>query len=1093
MKFAILILTALLMTAVSCSRAESASASRLESRFLNPPPAAKPQTWYHMMNGNVTTEGITCDFEALARIGIGGVQMFDAGCAIPAGPVRFNSPEWFDLIRHAVGEARRLGLEICLPNCSGWSSSGGPWNPPERAMKELTCRERRIAGPVSFSGRLERDPDDHGYYRDLAVLAFPTPPAEAVTYPDVRTVVGEDGFTFSSEKPFVARGMTFTIKYKTVNYGELPVTVETSSDGRRFEPLETYSEFLAQHGVCDRGLRRHPFPREVTARAIRVTFGKARVHCAPADPRLTAALPLSNLKSKAFFLRNELPVARDVCESRPDQTVDRRSVLNLTDRLGADGTFSWEVPSGDWTILRVGYRCNGVRNRPASAFGEGLEVDKLSAESVGRHFDEYIGRLCGRLGALAGDVAFGLNNVLVDSYEVGSQNWTDGFEDTFERRYGYSIIPWLPVFAGHLVGSVDESERFLEDFRRVIADEFASNYAGTLAERCHARGLKLSLEPYGNGPFDNLQYGEFADVPMGEYWSHALDGNFSTDDGNACVPAWVAHVWGRKIAATESFTAAALDGLPWNSGKWLTTPFSIKAQCDRIYARGVNRIIYHRFVHQPWPGDRYLPGMTMGLYGMHFDRTQTWWDFADGWIRYQTRCQSMLQEGENVADVLFYCGAEAPNQGGNPGGHRQFVENADLMMPPGYSWDICSKSAFLRLAVQDGQIVTPGGARYPLLALPPMETMGRDELDGLLALMDAGAKVCARTKPTRAPGLVGFPHADAETASLSERIWKRVIQSERPEQALALLGIGPDFAAPGMSMDGDCGLAFTHRRSREADWYFVAMPNCRPASFEASFRTSGRAPEIWDAEKGTIVRAREWRVENGRTVVRLSFPVSGSAFVVFRSAAAAAIPVEPAFCTERTIHVDGSWEVRFPHAFVPNSLAEGPDESVVFGSLTDWKDNPSGKIRYFSGTARYVKVLDGLKHSEGERLVLDLGAVHEVARVTVNGKAYPSLWKPPFEVDITAAATGGVAHIEVDVANLWPNRLIGDDRLCAEDCTWGRDGGIEGIPDWVKAGRKSPTGRVTFTTWKHWRKADSLLPSGLLGPVSVRVERRLGD
>ena len=185
--------------------------------------------------------------------------------------------------------------------------------------------------------------------------------------------------------------------------------------------------------------------------------------------------------------------------------------------------------------------------------------------------------------------------------------------------------------------------------------------------------------------------------------------------------------------------------------------------------------------------------------------------------------------------------------------------------------------------------------------------------------------------------------------------------------------------------------------------------------------------------------------------------------------------------------------MRFPHAFVPNSLAEGPDESVVFGSLTDWKDNPSGKIRYFSGTARYVKVLDGLKHSEGERLVLDLGAVREVARVTVNGMAYPSLWKPPFEVDITAAATGGVARIEVDVANLWPNRLIGDDRLCAEDCTWGRDGGIEGIPDWVKAGRKSPTGRVTFTTWKHWRKADSLLPSGLLGPVSVRVERRLGD
>ena len=1067
--------------------------SPLEDVFRDPPSAARPQTWYHLMNGNVTKEGITCDFEALATLGVGGVQMFDAGCAIPAGALSFNSPEWFDLIEHAAKEARRLGLEICLPNSSGWSSSGGPWVQPSNAMKVVTFRERRLKGPLRFAERLERETGDNGFYRDIAVVAFPTPAAEAVTYPDVRTTVNAHGFSFVSEKPFTVRGMTFTLSYSLIFYGDLPVTVEVSSDGTRFETLETYSEFLAQHGVCDWGLRGHAFPKEVTARAIRVTFGKSKVACRPVDPRLTAALPLSNLKAKAFFLRDELPVARDTAVSRADQAVARESVLDLTDRMSADGILTWDVPPGDWTVLRVGCKCNGVKNRPASAFGEGLEVDKLSAAAVDFHFEQYVAKLCDRLGKLAGAVESGFNNVLVDSYEVGSQNWTVGFERTFADRRGYSLIPYLPVLAGHLVGSLDESERFLEDFRRVLADEFAANYAGTLAEKCRQRGLTLSLEPYGNGPFDNLQYGEFAGIPMGEYWSHALDGNFSTDDGNARIPAQVAHVWGRKIAATESFTAAALDGLPWNSGKWLTTPFSIKAQGDRIYARGVNRIIYHRFVHQPWPGDRYLPGMTMGLYGMHFDRTQTWWDFADGWIRYQTRCQALLQRGENVADVLFYCGSEAPNQGGNPGGHRQFGENPDLMLPPGFSWDVCAINAFKLLTVKGGQVVAPSGARYPLLALPPLETMGLDELVQLEKLIDAGAKVCSRTRPTRAPGLVGYPSADREVRDRAARIWTKGVFVVSPVEALAQLGIGPDFAASGMPMDGDKGLAFTHRREGDADWYFVAMPNREPVSFEASFRTQGRTPEIWDAERGTMVRAREWRVENGRTVVRLNFPVSGSAFVVFRTKDAADVPFEPAFDMVRTASVDGGWTVRFPHGFAPNAVAEGADEIVEFPRLSDWKDHPADGVRYFSGTATYVKTIDGLSVGANERVILDLGNVREVARVTVNGKRLPALWKPPFEVDITEAAKTGSAKLEVEIANLWANRLIGDDRLCADDCAWGKDGDIKRIPDWVREGRKSPTGRMTFTTWKHWKKTDDLLSSGLLGPVTIRTERRCAD
>ena len=286
----------------------------LEDGFRAPPNSAKPHTWYHMMNGNVTKEGITCDFEALARAGIGGVQMFDAGCSIPSGALAFNSPEWFDMFKHAASEARRLGLEICIPNCSGWSSSGGPWNMPSNGMKRVVFTETAIKGPSKFAAKLPRTKDDHGFYEDIAVLAFPTPSG-------------------------------------------------------------------VQIGISD-------------------------------------------ISNKTFEVRGD--VTRDASVASPDQVVSVNQVVDLTARMGKDGALAWDVPNGEWTILRVGFICNGRRNHPASKFGGGLEVDKLSSSAMDYHFSQYVARLCDYLGSLAGAVESGFNNILVDSYEVGSQNWTQG-------------------------------------------------------------------------------------------------------------------------------------------------------------------------------------------------------------------------------------------------------------------------------------------------------------------------------------------------------------------------------------------------------------------------------------------------------------------------------------------------------------------------------------------------------------------------------------------------------------------------------------------------------------------------------------------
>ena len=349
----------------------SAFADVLSETFFNPPPSAKPHTWYHLMNGNVTKAGITRDFEALAKLGIGGVQMFDAGCAIPPGDLKFNSPEWFDMFRHAAAEARRLGLEICIPNCSGWSSSGGPWNTPTNAMKTLCWREVPVHGAQHFTGVLPRDTEDNGFYADIAVVAFPTPPAERAAYPQVRTTLEKDGFTLSADEPFEARGMSFRIDYPIVHIDYLPVTVSVSQDGKTFTCLEKYKEMLAQHGICDRSLRYHAFPSPVSARSIRVRFGKAKVKCKTMEARPEAKLALSNLKSKTFAFRDEFPIRRDFAAATPAQVVPIDSVVDLTGKMSADGKLEWDVPPGEWTVVRIGCKCNGRCNHPASEHGKG--------------------------------------------------------------------------------------------------------------------------------------------------------------------------------------------------------------------------------------------------------------------------------------------------------------------------------------------------------------------------------------------------------------------------------------------------------------------------------------------------------------------------------------------------------------------------------------------------------------------------------------------------------------------------------------------------------------------------------------------------
>ncbi|MDR1817267.1 MAG: hypothetical protein LBR07_03620 [Puniceicoccales bacterium] len=600
-----------------------------------------------------------------------------------------------------------------------------------------------------------------------------------------------------------------------------------------------------------------------------------------AFPTPAAGAEIPNFEKKIFRLRGGTGgVAPDVAGSAiaPAQVrvLWRAENASALPASATGATFS--LPAGDWTVLRVGYASHGRTNHPAPAGGLGLEVDKLSRAAVRAHWDGHMAKVLDAARAAAPldpSRRGGLNNVLIDSYEVGTQNWTRGFEREFARRRGYDITPFLPVLAGAVVGSPEITERFLWDFRRVIADVFAEVYSGFFGEIARANGLLYSIEPYGNCPTDDLQYGSFADVPMAEFWQ---SGGHCHNVDNAKLGASIGHVNGRKFIGAEAFTASP------HGGRWQKDAFALKPQNDAALCAGINRMIYHRYAHQPWVAPARLPGMTMGQWGTHFERTLTWWKQAGEWLAYQTRCQFLLQQGRFAADVLFFAGEDAPNGG-----------DAGALPPKGYDYDVCDTAALARLTVTgDGKLVlAPAGITYRVLVLRTGDAMSPAVLAQLKRLAAAGAKIIG-PKPRRAQGLANYPAADAAVRAGADALWGegrgKISPTQDAAAALRELGVAPDFA----SNDAAAQLRHIHRIAADgADIYFIASSNHAGANAEVTLRTAGGVPELWHPDTGAIEPAPVWRSEKGAgagndtTTLPLRLGPCGSVFVVFRKNAGA--------------------------------------------------------------------------------------------------------------------------------------------------------------------------------------------------------------
>jgi (4-O-methyl)-D-glucuronate---lignin esterase len=939
----------------------------LRAGFEAPPQTAKLRCYWWWLNGNTTVAAITRDLTAMKAKGYGGAILVDANGSdqggnrdVAAGP-RFGSPQWVKLYLHALAVAKQLRLVISLNAMSGWNL-GGPGVTPEDAAKVLTYSRTIVAGGGTRSVRLAMPAEKEGFYRQIAVLAYPLQHGPALA--------GEAGS---------GRRAIYDLDYKTA--GE---------------------------------------PKGIS-------------------------MPLSS------------KLLRDLAPESGEEDLRSRDVVDLSARVANDGTLQWTFPAGTWEVLRIGYTDSGARVSTSSDTWQGLMMDYMSRTALSDYWNRVLKPLIVDAKPYVGS---SLRYVVEDSWEeTGGGNWTEGFRAEFIKRRGYDPLPYLPAVAGRIVDSRDTTNRFLADLRRTVADMIASNHYGYFAELAAKYGLGTHPEaggPHGT-PIDALENFRDSSFPQTEFWVMSKFHRVTPEERfYVKEAASAAHIYGKPYAAAEGFTSLSL---PWSESPGL----NLKPTFDQALTEGLNRLYWHEFTSEPkaagLPGQEYFAGT-------HLNRNATWWKQAGPVLLALNRAQFLMQQGRSVSDLLYFRGNDVP-------GFARLKSDDPAHVLPGYDYDVISDDALLhRMLVKHGMLETPEGLRYRALALP---RSGRMSLASLMwvekYVRDGGLVIGPR--PLGAPGLLN-PSEEKQYAAISGRMWRgcaqgaiatygagRIYCEANAHAALQAFGVAADFESK-----GDGQFDFVHRQTSNADIYFVRNTENSPAAAMLSFRVHGRVPELWHMDSGVITAAPVYRESHGRTEIPLSFPAYGSVFIVFEGAprthavrivhdgtevlpsivagaglfADAQGKVEAVEPGSYTVDMsDGTsrgfvvsqgmnrpafssdWRLSFPPGW-------GAPASLPWKKFDSWTESSDSGIRYFSGTASYHGSLlaSPVSLTQGRQLWMDLGSVREIATVLINGKTVGTFWHPPFRVRIDRELHSGTNSIEIDVTNLWANRLIGD-------------------------------------------------------------------
>ena len=749
-----------------------------------------------------------------------------------------------------------------------------------------------------------------------------------------------------------------------------------------------------------------------------------------------------------------------------DKPIAIAGVVDLTSKVKDDGTLAWNVPLGKWTIITTGHVATGADVRCIlPEVGYVLEIDWLNRAATDFHFKNLGEVLLKEAGPLAGKT---LKYFVTDSFEDGYPNWTDNLLKEFKKYRGYDPTPYMPVFAGRIVGNAEISDRFLYDYRKTVADCFADNSLGRLAELSHPYGIKIQCEAAGpswSGTvcMDGLKNLGRCDNPMGEFWNEPEG---VVRDGQNLVgkqTATASHIYGKKTASAEAFTGGS---------HWQQSPGILKPIADRAFCEGINRFVFHTMTStRPKDG---LPGYEYGA-GTHFNPNVTWWQqAAEPWLSYVNRCQSLLQSGLFVGDVLYYNGDWAPN--------IVDLKHTDPSLGKGYDYDVCNAEVLLtRLSVKNGRVVLPDGMSYHLLSLPDIKAMPVEVINKIRELVEAGATVVG-PKPERDPGLLNYPESDEHVKKTAGYLWGsingitkkegkigkgRIIDGKTLREVLLSDGVLPDFEA--VDTAGSAFIDFIHRTTPEAEIYFIANRNERIETIKTIFRVEGRKPELWDPVSGKKRTLPGFEIENGRTKISLEFKPYESMFIVFPKLASRTLAKNfKNFIHLKPVYeLSGSWDVQFNKEWFYPTDGLNPEQAngmFTFNKLEDWSTRSEAAIKHYSGTAFYTKIFDisNLSVPDKKEVFLDLGSVKESVRVRLNGSDLGVVWCYPWHVEVSKVLKSGKNKLELEIVNLWPNRLIGDTSLPVEK-------------------RKTNTNVITY-------KPDSpLLPSGLIGPVTLQV------
>ena len=1068
--------------------ADAQQTRSLREQFQNPSDEAKPWTFWYWMYGVVSKEGITADLKAMKHAGLGGTYLMPIKGIHEGvqydGKAQQLTPEWWEMVRFSMEEADRLGLKLGMHICDGFALAGGPWITPKESMQKVVWSDTIVDGGKLNALRLPQPEAYENYYEDIALFALPVEDAAdempakitcvnlatANNVKSAQTVNMDAAGIIRSSYPcyiqyeykqaFTCRNIEIVLNGN--NYQAHRLKVMASDDGVNYRFVKQLVPVRQGWQNTDENST-HSIPA-TTARYFR--FYWTPEGSEPGSEDMDAAKWKPNLKIKQLRLHQEARLNQwegkaglvwRVAESTREEEIGKEDcyslsqVINLTEQYknapashSKEKTITAVLPKGKWKLLRMGHTATGHTNATGGG-GKGLECDKFNPRTVRKQFDNWFAQAFVKTHPEVARRV--LKYMHVDSWECGSQNWSDSFAKEFRTRRGYDLLPYLPLLAGIPMESAGRSEEILRDVRTTIAELVVDVFYQVLSDCAKEYDCQFSAECVAPTMVsDGLLHYQKVDLPMGEFWLNSPTHDKPNDMLDAISGA---HIYGKNIIQAEGFTEVR--------GTWDEYPAMLKALLDRNYALGINRLFYHVYVHNPWL-DR-QPGMTLDGIGLFFQRNQTWWDKgAKAFSEYATRCQSLLQYGHPVTDIAVFTGEEVPrrsvlperlvsslpglfgterieserirlaNEGQplrvRPVGvtHSANMADPEKWVNPlrGYAYDSFNKDALLRLAkAENGRMKLAEGMGYKVVVLPLSRPMNPEPV--------LSPAVRKKMDELKAAGVIvpALPYT---------------------EEDFSAYGLERDMIVPE-------DVAWMHRSGELGDIYFVANQREETRTFTASMRINGRKPECWNPVTGEMNTHPSYRIHDNRTEVTLTLAPNESVFIVF--------PTEEAADKERT-----STDKREPlnrtletEEYTVTFLATG--KTVVRKDLFDWSKEEDEQIRYYSGTAVYKATFrwkDKLK--KGQPVYLNLGKVCNLATVRVNGIDCGTVWTAPYRADITSALKKGTNELEIEVTNTWANALKGVD---------------EG---------KAPYDGI-WTNAKYRKQEDTLLPAGLLGILTI--------